>query len=273
MKDLVIQSIESTVKKYPAVIPLLTGKAALAYCEIKAMRRDANEPGLEEKTQKENKIDRILRRRFTRQEQEAIKWIETNATSGFMFSGDLLADDPEASELMVVFYEAIVAGLLLSQLQTGISVESGTIELAALDHSRTYVTAWLKGLDATSLKAVQGAISTFLNVQGTTMGDVVKLLAPTFGQDRAWRIAVTEVTRAFAESNNIYARELRALYPNFTIERRWFTNNDDRVCPICGALDGKIVDERTDWNASGLFVTSPPAHVNCRCWIGVTVKA
>lgn len=44
---------------------------------------------------------------------------------------------------------------------------------------------------------------------------------------------------------------------NVGLRRFWLTVRDDRVCPICEALDGKVTDKL------------PPAHPNCRCTIKV----
>ena len=39
---------------------------------------------------------------------------------------------------------------------------------------------------------------------------------------------------------------------------RWATREDERVCPICGPLEGRIY-----WK--GQFLPYLPAHANCRC--------
>jgi len=39
---------------------------------------------------------------------------------------------------------------------------------------------------------------------------------------------------------------------------RWVTTGDERVCPICGALAGRVY-------RVGQFLPSMPAHVFCRC--------
>jgi SPP1 gp7 family putative phage head morphogenesis protein len=99
--------------------------------------------------------------------------------------------------------------------------------------------------------------------------DVVAILEPVFGNNRALRIAVTETTRIYAEATQIYANELVKEYPGFKVIKRWYTNVDDRVCPICAPLDGMEVAHDEDFND----VENPPAHVNCRCWITTTVKS
>ena len=39
---------------------------------------------------------------------------------------------------------------------------------------------------------------------------------------------------------------------------RWVTMEDERVCPICGPLEGRIYRK-------GQFMAPLPAHANCRC--------
>ena len=38
---------------------------------------------------------------------------------------------------------------------------------------------------------------------------------------------------------------------------RWLTASDERVCPECGPIDGRVWE-----TGSGVY---PPLHVNCRC--------
>lgn len=46
------------------------------------------------------------------------------------------------------------------------------------------------------------------------------------------------------------------------MEQVWRTSGDERVCPICGPLNGKRKSE--GWSG---VTGPPPAHVNCRCWV------
>lgn len=50
-----------------------------------------------------------------------------------------------------------------------------------------------------------------------------------------------------------------------TAVRRWVTAADEKVCPVCGPMDGKEspVSEKFDTKAGKLW--TPPMHVNCRC--------
>lgn len=94
-------------------------------------------------------------------------------------------------------------------------------------------------------------------------------LAPLFGSSRARRIAATEVTRAYGEGN-VLAWQSSGVVSG----KRWMTARDERVCPICGPLHNKVVSLSGGWTmdaggqiVEGFGLTSPPAHVNCRCWL------
>lgn len=80
-----------------------------------------------------------------------------------------------------------------------------------------------------------------------------------YSESRAEAIAVTEVTRAFARGNQEAWRAAGIIEGN-----RWNTNADELVCPICQPLNGRAVRIGESFD---LGITSPPAHVRCRCWL------
>jgi SPP1 gp7 family putative phage head morphogenesis protein len=80
-----------------------------------------------------------------------------------------------------------------------------------------------------------------------------------FDKTRARRIAMTESTRIYAENNLAVWRQSEIVN-----KKRWYTAVDEKVCPICGVLDGKEVGLDEEF-APGIL--APPAHVNCRCII------
>jgi len=61
---------------------------------------------------------------------------------------------------------------------------------------------------------------------------------------------------ANATQNDVYQK-------SGVVELRWVTSRDERVCPICRPLDGKVVNI----NAGFGNVRYPPAHINCRCFV------
>ena len=94
-------------------------------------------------------------------------------------------------------------------------------------------------------------------------------LEATFGADRALLIAQTETTRSAAEGTRHGYKESGVVEAMV-----WHTVNDERVCPICGELHGKVVGlDGNFWDAlpDNLKLRykrtfqGPPAHPRCRC--------
>ena len=79
-------------------------------------------------------------------------------------------------------------------------------------------------------------------------------------------IATTEVTRASAAAINGYT-DILTQYGEKVV-RRWSTEVNEKVCPICRPLDNK---KEKVWLAQ--FPDGPPAHPWCGCSIGVEVAA
>ncbi len=73
---------------------------------------------------------------------------------------------------------------------------------------------------------------------------------------RSYLIARTETTTAANAATLAVWQQAKVPY------KQWLTGRDERVCPVCGALDGEVVplDE-----AFSLGMQGPPAHPGCRC--------
>jgi hypothetical protein len=101
--------------------------------------------------------------------------------------------------------------------------------------------------------------------------DLVDIMGPR--RDAA--TAATETTAGNSAGINGTLNTARAAGVPMVL--RWFTQADDRVCPVCGPLHRKIVDlwelvlSNTDSPGRAAALQSiranggPPAHVNCRC--------
>jgi SPP1 gp7 family putative phage head morphogenesis protein len=76
-------------------------------------------------------------------------------------------------------------------------------------------------------------------------------------QQRATLIARTETLRAYNEGRKVFYRQVGVT------KVQWLTAHDERTCPVCSPLDGKVfgIDE----------VEGPPAHAGCRCVLGGVV--
>ncbi len=97
---------------------------------------------------------------------------------------------------------------------------------------------------------------------GQTMGDLTKAVADIFGPERAGEIAVTELTRAYAERTRTEVEEIRA--SGLEVPEIWHTVNDELVCEACAPLNGTQKGE--DWE------DYPPLHPNCRCSVDTELK-
>ena len=135
---------------------------------------------------------------------------------------------------------------------------------AARAWAERHVGTLIRQIDETTLKQVRQSVAAWVD-NGEPLSALRRELAVTFGPQRAQRIAATEVTRAYAEGNLQAYRDSGVVSQ---IELR--TAVDERVCPVCGPLDGKKTDANNpSFGGQGI----PPFHVNCRCWIVPVVGA
>lgn len=142
---------------------------------------------------------------------------------------------------------------MLADIAVETTAELPDMAIRAAEWARTYTFDLVKGITDNRRTLLQGAISDFYD-KGLTLGDLYNRLAPEFGVQRAMSIGITETTRAAVEAQRAFTDELRSQgIPMVDIV---VTNNDERVCPICGPKHGKRTTDEG----------YPPYHVNCRCW-------
>ena len=234
---------------------------------IKAPLRDSREPGRKRKMKFERKLELLMRRIFGKQAAQVEQHLGTvKAISDYLDWFDI--DPEDESDLVMLFTLAAQDGVNLFGERIGIGFDPTATNAEAAKWARKYTGKFIDGINKTTAEAISKAVASFVETEGMTIGDVMKLLP--FGDDRALTIAVTEITRAYAESNQLAGVELAKEYPDVKVVKTWFTNNDDLVCPICGPLDGKTVPIDSGWGENGQEdeegILQPPAHVNCRCW-------
>jgi SPP1 gp7 family putative phage head morphogenesis protein len=146
----------------------------------------------------------------------------------------------------------------------GIVFDPAVINIDAIRWARQYSGQLVQGITNTTRNLVREATATFAETPGMTIGDLEQILEPAFGVQRSEMIAVTETTRAYSEATNEIQRQVNQT--GLQMARQWHTAADDKVCPICGPLDGKL---EKDWLME--FPDGPPAHPNCRCGTGLTI--
>jgi hypothetical protein len=239
--------------------------------EIKASR-DKREPGRRDKTLTELAIETIIKRVFRKQQKQVIDKAQylkaTPIVPGLDFEDDW--DEGDEAELIAELTKAAKKGILLSGFS---QIDPTIINVEAAKWARKYAGMLIKDLNSTTRSVLRDAVAMFVETPGFTIGDLMSMLP--FSESRALSIAVTETTNAYAEGNRMAGLEMQKEFPDVPITKIWFTNNDDRVCDICGPLEGMeiLLDEgftTEDDKTEGLM--GPAAHVNCRCWIEYSTR-
>ncbi|WP_017602198.1 phage minor head protein [Nocardiopsis lucentensis] len=124
--------------------------------------------------------------------------------------------------------------------------------------------------DLTSDMDLRQDVRFIITAQGTRIEtgppepNIVQRVAQT--AERLWNTITTRITDAFNRGRRWYAQL-------FAYELKWFTRADERVCPICRPLNGKVIasgrgfsSDTADWQGIG---GQPPAHWRCRCYTQV----
>lgn len=166
----------------------------------------------------------------------------------------------ELAQTLLPFSERVyldAAERMLASVPIGVNWD--LINTAASEWARGYTYDLIRGINETSRRAVQQAISAYFE-QGLTIGDLRERLGRIYSPVRAEMIATTEVTRAASMGEQALAQEIANQGIQMTAV--WQTNNDEMVCPICGPLHERPESEWRNAHPDG-----PPAHPRCRCWL------
>lgn len=168
--------------------------------------------------------------------------------------------------LVEVVLHGAEGGVMALPADVAVFMNWDVFNQAAIDYLRKYRLTWLKGVSDTTRAQMVGVIQAWIESGEPLPVLEARLTAlDAVNASRAHRIAVTEVTRAYAEGNLIAWRST-----GFIGGKQWQTAKDELVCPICAPLHGMIVE--LDGNgftteSGGLGIQSPPAHPGCRCWL------
>lgn len=233
--------------------------------------RDKREPGARRKDKAETRLQAIIERRFAMQRRALLALIERhwparkaapdpempgfwNEVDGILSSPDL---DANTAALVRALSDFAADGIGIAAEQIAITLDYTLTNSKAAAWARQYAYDLISDIDDVTRSTLRNVISTFADVPGMTIGDVVDRLP--YDETRAERIAVTEVTRAYSEADRLVGEQLREEYPDVPAVTTWYTNNDDLVCPVCAPKNGKRVEDER-----------PPAHPNCRCWVVTT---
>lgn len=260
------------------LIRTLTRTLEILGGDVKTVARDKKEPGRLAKLKFERSLSELVQSRFDRQARwvrEKLKLYYADRASKVITAPPITwLDDPEfweypefEADLIILIKDAARAGVSLFEQDIAVGIDYTLVNNRAVTWAREYAYDLVKGIDATTRDVLQNAISTFAETPGMTIGQVMDMLP--FNEVRSQMVATTEITRSFAHGQMLAGQELKDENPDLRVTKTWFTNNDDRVCDICGPLDGKEVDLDAEF-APG--IDEPPGHVNCRCWISTGTR-
>jgi hypothetical protein len=157
-----------------------------------------------------------------------------------------------------------------AQIETvGIAIDWALVNQDAINWASQYTFELVSGITEGSRNTLQAAISNFFE-KPMTRQQLEDSIAGAFDPVRAEMIAVTEVTRAAAEGEDVVVD--RILRDNPSMERIdiWITKRDERVCKICGPLRERKAD---GYDGKTPYWIHPitgvkyklPAHPRCRC--------
>lgn len=122
----------------------------------------------------------------------------------------------------------------------------------------------VKRISKTTRDRINAAVKTYVD-SAQTFGELQRALTGIVkSPQRAATIAQTEITRSFAKGNALAWQQ-----SGIVQGKRWQTNNDEIVCPICRPLNNKVIGLEDTFGDSVFDepMTEPPAHPNCRCWV------
>lgn len=239
--------------------------------------RDPREPGRQRKQLADVRLKGVVERIFRTQKLRIQAWLmlQQAVDRGII---KIPADwnqisDKEMADLVITLTEARQDGVRLfdEQVQTGIDYTATNARAAR--RAREYAGKLIKDIDKTTEGAVRNVIASFVETPGMTVGDVIEQLP--FDEARSRMIAVTEITRAYAEGEMEAGQELKEKYPDVQVIKIWFTNEDEKVCLLCeplgemGEVDFDHQYFEPDDYSDG---QNPPRHANCRCWTQTRTK-
>jgi hypothetical protein len=241
--------------------------------------RDRREPNYREKTAAELRLMRVMARIFRKQKAKVQAWAEQSLSFAKADKAPMPPDtafnpdDEDTAELIRQLTEALKGGVSLFGQSVGVQIDYTLTNAEALRYARQYAYDLVANINQTTRDAIQKAITSFIETPGFTIGDAMGMMP--FSEERAMRIAVTEITNAYANGQRMAGEELRREFPDVPITKTWNSNADDLVCPVCAPLDGQTVgmDEKFQSkqdNGEVIELDWPAAHVNCRCWASVS---
>lgn len=258
VKDLILQSLRESVKRYPDVKPLLRGDARWI-AEVYTYKV-GEAPDDDVRRKDERRLELRLREFLEGQLERLLKQVKDEFKSfqpSFWDEEERLLWEFLSNEFVGIIIHGTQGGLGLLGANASL-VNQQMINSALIEYARLYRNEWLHAITETTRKTVADIITNWLQT-GDPLSELVKTLSNPelglFSKVRAKRIAVTEVTRLHAMGNEIAWKE------SGTVDQfNWMTAADGLVCDRC-----KLMQKKGPYPLDQLSKLIPD-HVNCRCW-------
>jgi hypothetical protein len=249
-------------------------------------QRDAREPGRRQKIMFENKFYRATKAYFARLAAKAQRRLELHdifyprkAIDLDSYIGTDFFDDEEFdADVIRLLLQGVGEGAALFSQEIGIPLDYSGINKKVLAWAKKHAGRLVKDVDAATRPILKDAINLYVSTPGFNLQDLMDMLtkAPIapLTPERALRIGVTETTRVFAKGAQLGAEQLKAEHPDVLVTMIWYTDNDDRVCDLCGPLhDTEVEYGGTFYDPKPPYEDGfPPRHVNCRCVVNYRTR-
>ena len=277
-KIIVAEAIFQALRHNPNIERYLTGSSVLFAYE-NAMKvafndnqRDPKEPGRDMKINSENKVSKIIKQTFSAQKKIVLNQLEEQRGNNNIvidYQQVFGAWGNNQALIGIEFMESANNSIQMFGSGSGFQIDWTGANTEAAVWAGQHAGELIDDINSTTQKAIQTSVENFITQSGYTIGQVVQSLP--FNDSRAWMIAVTEITRAYATASLIAGQQAQAQFPDLKFYKTWFTNEDEKVCPICGSFSKMkvLLSENFVMEGEEISVESPPGHPNCRCWMTV----
>lgn len=210
-------------------------------------------------------VEKIMVTELVEQALLLTRKAETNPQIQFLIEKELTTVAPFPRFLIDVMVrllsraEQIAGQDALDTLQPGL-----TYRIVNTPYIRERVNKLFPQLNTTTAKQIsqelEEAKDGFLTIQETI--DYVLEKQREMIKNRSQLIAENEVANvAGATQNEVYRK-------SGVLVLKWVTSQDERVCPICQPLNGKVINVNGNWvGGKGIVGKYPPIHINCRCFV------
>lgn len=222
-------------------------------------------PNPENREQFEQDLEAVLEKAF----RNARRGLEQSLYRDGLTMRDLALLPPDAlqdirndmiQDIQPILYTGYLQAAQTFAASIQYSLDEDTLQEHALTWSATYTPQLVDGVLDTSRNRLS-QMATQAEPLPLNRRRLAGILLIIFALSRIMTIARTEITNAFSAGEHEVQRQLQG--NGATVTPVWFTQEDERVCPICAPRHGK--KQGDGWQ------NPPPAHPRCRCYEGYMI--